>query len=75
MSKMTKWFPPHIKPVREGVYEVKFARRKLTPAPMYATWNGSRWSCWSNGRNDMYHTRFLYAQQGKYWRGFTEKQK
>ena len=75
MSKMTDWFPPHIKPVREGVYEVSFASRQKTDAPMYATWNGSRWSCWSNGKNDVYHTRFLEAVQDKYWRGFTEEQK
>jgi hypothetical protein len=75
MTKMTKWFPPHIKPVREGVYEVRFLIQKITDAPMYATWNGSRWSVWSHFKNDMYHARFLYADQGKYWRGFTKEQK
>ena len=75
MSKMTKWFPPHIKPVREGVYEVSFKYWPKKDAPMYATWNGSRWSVWSHFKDDMYHARFLYADQGKYWRGFTEEQK
>ena len=74
MSKMTDWFPPHIKPVHKGVYQIKFSNRNKREAPLYATWNGGRWSVSSNGKNDMYHTRFLYAYQDKYWRGFTEKQ-
>jgi hypothetical protein len=75
MSKMTKWFPPHIKPVREGVYEISFKYWPKKDAPMYAAWNGSRWSVWSHLiKDDLYHARFLYADQGKYWRGFTEKQ-
>jgi hypothetical protein len=73
MSEMTKWFPPHIKPVHKGVYEVRFLIQKITDAPMYATWNG-RWSCWSHGKNDVYHTRFRAAVQNKCWRGFKEKQ-
>lgn len=39
MSKLTPWFPPHIKPVRMGVYEVK----EPVAAPWYRWWNGKRW--------------------------------
>ena len=75
MSEMTDWFPPHIKPVHKGVYEITFTSRHNMYAPMYATWNGFRWSVASHGKNDVYHTRFLDAEQNKYWRGFTEQQK
>ena len=77
MNKMTDWFPPHIKPVREGVYEIKYTSKSTNGDPrVYATWNGLRWSSgsyyyvWS----DKYHKQFYGANQDKYWRGFTEKQ-
>ena len=75
MSKMTGWLPPHIKPVRVGVYEIKYTSKVAHGSCMYATWNGFRWSCWSHYKDDLYHTRFLEAVQDKYWRGFTEEQK
>ena len=72
MSKMTPWFPPHIKPVHKGVYEVKFTKI----AGFYtgfATWNGKKWSRGSHNLLDDYHRNFD-ALQNKYWRGFKEKQ-
>lgn len=74
MSEMTKWFPPHIKPVREGVYEIRFTEGH-NDCPMYATWNGEVWSTASHEKNDDCHTKFSYALQEKYWRGFTKEQK
>ena len=73
MSKMTNWFPPHIKPVREGVYEIKYTS-KVAYSGMYATWNGFRWSIGSYNLWDHYHTDFD-SNQNKYWRGFTKDQK
>lgn len=76
MSEMTKWFPPHIKPVREGVYEIKYTSKPTNPnPPIYATWHGSRWSSGSLKLHDKYHKDFYGAIQEKYWRGFTEEQK
>ena len=71
---MTTWFPPHIKPVHKGVYEIKFTPRELLDAPMYATWNGLMWSSASSKKSDDCHKRFYGSIQEKYWRGFTEKQ-
>jgi hypothetical protein len=76
MSKMTPWFPPHIKPARKGVYQITYTGVGWGESqdPLYATWNGLRWSSASWKKRDGYHTRFLDAVQNKCWRGFTEKQ-
>jgi len=75
MSKMTPWFPPHIKPVRKGVYQIKYTK-KQNPAysAMYATWDGTHWSTGSYNLDDAYHQQFYVANQKKFWRGFTEEQ-
>ena len=70
---MTPWFPPHIKPVHKGVYEVKFtAVRSILP--MYATWNGRKWSFASFFASGDWHKKFRGVDQEKYWRGFTKEQ-
>ena len=74
MSKMTKWFPPHLKPVRKGVYEVKFTPKNSSESYMYAAWNGKRWSRVATYEEmHLFHQNFD-ALQNKYWRGFKEKQ-
>lgn len=74
MTEMTPWFPPHIKPVNVGVYEIKYTSKSTNGDPrVYATWNGLRWSSGSYNLWDEYHKQFD-ANQNKYWRGFTEKQ-
>jgi hypothetical protein len=35
--KLTPWFPPDVKPVRAGVYEVRMK------APWYRYWDGVHW--------------------------------
>ena len=76
MSEMTGWLPPHIKPVRVGVYEIKYTLKPISPDPrLYATWNGYRWSSGSADMRDKYQQQFYGAIQEKYWRGFTEEQK
>ena len=74
MSEMTGWLPPHIKPVREGVYEIKYTSKGLQESCMYATWNGEKWSIGSYNLWDYKHKNFDAIQE-KYWRGFTEEQK
>ena len=74
MSKMTDWFPPHIKPVNVGVYEVKFTPKGKYESYMYAAWNGQQWSRVARYEEmGRFHSNFA-ADQNKYWRGFTEKQ-
>lgn len=70
---MTPWFPPHIKPAHEGVYKVKLTAVK-SYRPMYATWNGLKWSFASAFASGDWHKKFHGAAQDKYWRGFTEEQ-
>ena len=75
MSKMTPWFPPHIKPVNVGVYEVKFTSKGEHESYMYAAWNGERWSRGARYEEmGRFHSNFA-ADQNKYWRGFTKEQK
>ena len=76
MSKMTPWFPPHIKPVRKGVYQIKYTQIENTKyLSRYATWNGTYWSAGSYNMDDAYHQQFNKSIQNKFWRGFTEEQK
>ena len=74
MKQMTPWFPSHIKPVRKGVYEVKFTPKGLYESYFYAMWNGKRWSRVATyDEMARFHQNFD-ALQGKYWRGFKEQQ-
>jgi hypothetical protein len=70
---MTPWFPPHIKPVHKGVYQIKYTGRDLHESYMLATWDGKKWSRGSYTLWDEHHRNFD-ASQKKYWRGFKEKQ-
>ena len=73
MKQMTPWFPPHIKPVRKGVYEVKFTPKGLYESYFYAMWNGKRWSRVATYEEmKRFHSNFD-ALQNKYWRGFKEQ--
>lgn len=69
-NKLTPWFPPDVKPVRKGIYEIKtpFGQR-------YSTWLGNKWSYWSadldkakgmSGIGDHGLNRY-------HWRGLAEK--
>lgn len=41
MMKLTEWYPPHVKPVRPGVYQVAYFGKGN---PSYARWDGKVWS-------------------------------
>jgi len=74
MSKMTPWFPPHIKPVHKGVYEVKYTPESEHESYVYAAWNGKQWSRPAHYEEmKSFHSNFD-ALQNKYWRGFTKEQ-
>jgi len=74
MSKMTPWFPPHIKPVYEGVYEVKFTPKGSSESYLYAAWNGKRWSRVATYEQMAHWHSNFDALQNKYWRGFIKEQ-
>jgi hypothetical protein len=73
MSKMTKWFPPHIKPVHKGVYEVK------DPfwGAIYSYWTGKSWTIGSVYLSSIFGPDSRQRKteiQDRSWRGFKEKQ-
>ena len=41
MTRLTDWFPADVKPVREGVYEIKYAD---DDGRCFAHWNGAYWT-------------------------------
>ena len=73
-AKVTGWFPPHIKPVHVGVYQVKFNNGPRAYEG-YAFWCGG-WGSLSTTRDGA--ERFFIsigtdgAHQNKTWRGLAE---
>lgn len=69
---MTLWFPPHIKPVHKGVYEIQdqFWGR------LHSNWNGRSWDVGSVYLSSIIGAdRHIKSEhQDKIWRGFKEKQ-
>ena len=74
-KKMTLWFPPHIKPVHVGVYQILFNYSRPSDLKMYAAWNGRKWSNFDYSKTGSWLSEFRDAEQKKLWRGFTEEQK
>ena len=74
-AQMTPWFPIKVKPVHNGVYEVR-----LDTAPRlhgFSFWNGDRWGAMSSTTQMASTQRYVFADwasQNKKWRGFTERQ-
>ena len=76
-KKMTRWFEPHEKPVRVGVYQTK-------RLPQFACWVTEGFSHWNGKEFGMQQStteiardfpEYSEAVQDKSWRGFTEEQK
>ena len=40
---LTQWFPPAIKPYREGVYEIEIFDKWYGGGDLYSYWNGKEW--------------------------------
>jgi hypothetical protein len=57
---VTPWFPPHIKPVRVGEYEIESVYADLGKTSFKAPWDGTFW-----------HSKEGYrlAEQDRRWRG------
>jgi hypothetical protein len=77
-SKFTNWYPPHIKPVRVGVYQVE---HPLSIDAVYCYWDGKHWGYFKADVNaaakDRWKGKYVpthYAPaQNKVWRGLAEE--
>lgn len=71
MSK-TEWYPPHINPVRPGVYETKFENQLYCLFEGFSNWNGV---LWSNQYDDIESAKLCVdiGDQNKTWRGLTSE--
>ena len=69
--KLTPWYPPEVKPVRKGVYEVCF-----TALPWYRYWDGRFWWNGSFSPFDAFNRRaerFVNGECKDDWRGLAEE--
>ena len=41
---LTNWFPLDVNPVREGRYQINDSKNPQWPFPVYADWDGQKWS-------------------------------
>jgi hypothetical protein len=73
-EKLTPWFAPEIKPVREGVY---IAQPEIGPdmSPIYSYWNGEYWCIDSFSMNRAGERRIRSYLQKRVWRGLAKKPK
>ena len=70
--KLSPWFPPEIKPVRVGWYDV--ANLKLPPnfsPPWFMFWNGAKWTGYGSKPYELRHEGEYI--QDVYWRGLARK--
>jgi hypothetical protein len=65
-QKLTPWFPPEVKPVRNGWYHTDHLELGPDyPAMDNRWWNGKKWLSAPGG--------WVVAYQNRHWRGLTEK--
>lgn len=72
MTRLTEWYPPHIKPVRVGVYNASYVK----DPGVFRYWNGKYWSsAWSrnNSQEDIEFLKNFAAmdQDDIHWRGLS----
>lgn len=76
MARLTRQFPPHVKPVRPGVYatDMRSSIGHIIEAG-YSYWSGTRWHNQMLSIHDAAEAGPEGADQDKYWRGLAEKPK
>lgn len=75
VTKLTEWFPAHVKPAHVGVYEVRFLRCESVSVEGFSYWDGRKWSETqpSAERGAMYQANFITGVQNKEWRGLAKE--
>lgn len=67
--KLTSIFPPHIKPVRKGVYKTT-GIKSTEELYCYSYWNGYQWGYFAPNKETAYHYREQRSEyQNKRWQG------
>ena len=69
-NKCTPWFPGHIKPVRQGVYQLK-----NKGAIGYQRWDGQMWHAWRSSPDDAAKVDWVLSDifQNDPWRGLKKQ--
>ena len=66
--QLTNWFPPEIKPVYKGVYEVEY-EGIFTTLSGYSYWDGKKWGTTFKELSNADTYRFPSPLQYRKWRG------
>ena len=71
-QQVTGWYPPEIKPVHQGPYDV--ADGKCFTSPWFKSWNGVFWGAGAQTPSDAFIHRGISGtlQHSFHWRGLTE---
>jgi hypothetical protein len=65
--KLTEWYPGTVKPVRDGVYQRRFAR---DDEPVFCMYKGGKWRVWANSpENAEAYVSISAVQERYHWRG------
>jgi putative component of toxin-antitoxin plasmid stabilization module len=67
--KLTEWFPATVKPVHEGVYEIRIDYFGTS----YATWSKGLWTVSALSRSSAGRQQRPSFQQNKTWRGVSKE--
>lgn len=64
--KLTPWYPPHVKPVRVGLYQATVFERAPTHDAPYMYWDGKQWM-------NPYNDGMRCMAQDRAWRGLARR--
>jgi hypothetical protein len=70
--QLTEWHPPEIKPVREGVYQVKSVHWS---DPWFSRWDGKQWMWLCSGKERAARVDSPAPYQERMWRGLAAEPK
>lgn len=77
MSKLTPWFPPEVKPARDGVYEVRI--NVVYEGDRYARWWRGKWrftaATIADARREQAESFDCASRYFAGWRGLAEPPK
>jgi hypothetical protein len=76
MTEKTEWYPPNVKPVREGVYETATEKELKYGKSSYNNWTGKYFGFSANKPEDAAEQFEESLLNGSfYWRGLSEESK